>query len=1625
MASSIKEANVLEIDNTPHEIMKNFIEKFCIDEESFKELSEIISRVSEDKKIYTPEGGKKTKGKRPQQEVSSFVNPFHRILNPQVTHEVKWESGDRVINGIYNYFTNTPAPTPETEYLSFESEEEGYFENSQYEIILAIIIISAYFLLRNNSTNISLRHLFLVLLGIAIVGKLAGTMFNNLEVHTLLSTWSSMSRSNESEIDMEEVFEPQGIDFGEDPTSGLILSFITLLSGHKAKKSLLDSLLNVTKISKTQTENMSTALIGISTRLHSFFTELEYYDVAKYFFVESISNQNIMRLQDRVYQFVSYYNTGNPESLLTCQSVYHEYMKEISNFMKTTEKNSFDFKVLNDCQVKLTSIFGKIQASKVSLNGNRFEPVGILLKGSPSTMKGVLAQRIASVIARATLPKEWMPAYLEDKRGFFYSLPNDKFWEQYDGKVWVTFCDDIFQARDSVGNAESEALKIIKMINSAPYVLEMADVSSKNNVFFRSAFVVATTNLTNWNMLESVVDPSAVSRRFHLEVDVQINHKYTHNDCIDWSKLPCDSEHDTTQIPNDFWHLILSVKQGSTIVKRVNVTLPELIQMCIARHLQHIKQFNANTSMEDSLVMELAEELGYSWNNNISPQGGVTDPYTASVEKLSKFSVSDLHKYEYHYLLLCHRLGRMDLAVGSFRDNFAYLLHDVTLPENFSIRIPDIDYIIKYMESVLKTKITARVHPYTGIYEGPPKAKSSYEPLENIKKNFKIFSQLIKDNWQIVLIGGLVTAVAVKQLYDFFNTVISANPESVDQSRLGKRHVGKQRVIKLSSRNINTNINAQGALPPDFEFGGLPNFKGVNFGPSNNKTDVMAKIFNKYFYILYLVDHNTKDDKDYEAIRWGHMINLKGQLFIMPMHFILLLNAYTQHKDYKGSTMVMTTTSGSNRYSIDTKEFMNSFLTTESAADQDVCLVKIECSQKMSIGALPYFLENRDLDNLMRTTSFSGQIIGSYNPQGMNTYAIRNTYTQVNMNQGSITVNATWEKDGGLVYKLSDIFMYKWEGSKGDCGSMLFVKDGNFTNRILCGIHVAGGDGNGFSVCLTKENIERLIAETFGDEQTFVDEEKPEYLIDTSYEAQGGLQPIYDLDPKYVPMEPYKSEITKSRLHKMLPEPYNVVNTLPAKLKKFYNAKEELIDPLEQAFKKYGKISPDLEIDYVNQAIQSYENLFIQNNKISVDSRKIYSLMEVLHSFENINSISSSTSSGFPMSCNQEEDLKKNYYQAVQNGNDEEVESAYLRIATLVESTIQKYKNQVRPFFAYKQCGKDETRELQKVLMGKTRLFSACPFVLLLLFRMYFGSFISSYISSNIKIGSAVGLNPYSNDWDTMARMLLKFSNSNTEEVVAAGDQGQFDTRQWTLIHNKILDMINRFYVNASPEENYIRTALFMEITNSRHVFRGRIYEWHSGLPSGNPITAILNTIYNNIVFRVSWGYAGLEINKFNDNCVLMVLGDDNIFSVKAIYRHIFNELTLPVYMAKCGMEYTTELKGSALYPFRALSDCEFLKRTFYLDKKLNRWIAPLRESAIAEMLNWTKKGKEGDQITLDNMCFALREFSLHGKHKFNSWKIHLLELKQKLFPDMKPHGDMPLDFGLTYSEVLRLEYYF
>jgi hypothetical protein len=338
---------------------------------------------------------------------------------------------------------------------------------------------------------------------------------------------------------------------------------------------------------------------------------------------------------------------------------------------------------------------------------------------------------------------------------------------------------------------------------------------------------------------------------------------------------------------------------------------------------------------------------------------------------------------------------------------------------------------------------------------------------------------------------------------------------------------------------------------------------------------------------------------------------------------------------------------------------------------------------------------------------------------------------------------------------------------------------------------------------------------------------------------------------------------------------------------------------------------------------------------------------------------------------------------------------------------------------------KDEKLSKKKTKAGSSRFIAGVGIECLILFRMYFGNFMSAYMEATFDVGSANGVNAYSTDWDVLARRLSRFTPPGDDPIIGAGDYKAFDGHEAPFVLNQVLNIINRWYGDRPGSEDFIvRSRLWAEVTNARVLFRGFVYEWFNSMPSGNPMTSIINTMSNNIYFRLAWQFAGYKASLFNENVFLCCLGDDNIFSVHPHYRDGFNELLMPGLMAKSGMVYTTELKEEAVVPFRRIQDTEFLKRTFNWLPHLDRWIAPLRAESIYETLYWTKK-RHGDQITMDSVCTGLREMSLHGEEAFLDYYDALSPLVEEKLSHVEANGTFSNDYQQVLSEVLNMEHSF
>lgn len=149
--------------------------------------------------------------------------------------------------------------------------------------------------------------------------------------------------------------------------------------------------------------------------------------------------------------------------------------------------------------------------SRTRGEAHRDEPVLVFLRGPPGTGKTTINYALALIIG------ERLQRAIDLKADFFHREPGTEFWEGYENQFFTNF-DDAFQLKKPEAQAIT-ILEAIKVKNSAPYKLLMANIEAKKNSFFNSQFVFFTTNVENV-VCDQIEDIGAFYRR--LDFDVQV-----------------------------------------------------------------------------------------------------------------------------------------------------------------------------------------------------------------------------------------------------------------------------------------------------------------------------------------------------------------------------------------------------------------------------------------------------------------------------------------------------------------------------------------------------------------------------------------------------------------------------------------------------------------------------------------------------------------------------------------------------------------------------------------------------------------------------------------------------------------------------------------------------------------------------------------------------------------------------------------------------------------------------------------------------------------------------------------------------------------------------------------------
>lgn len=624
------------------------------------------------------------------------------------------------------------------------------------------------------------------------------------------------------------------------------------------------------------------------------------------------------------------------------------------------------------------------------------------------------------------------------------------------------------------------------------------------------------------------------------------------------------------------------------------------------------------------------------------------------------------------------------------------------------------------------------------------------------------------------------------------------------------------------------------------------------------------------------------------------------------------------------------------------------------------------------------YLQNRDFETIL---------VAARSPHTLHTYRVKDTL-----------ISAPLEIKGNVH---TEVVIYEADTQVGDCGSLLYYTGDfpNHTERIV-GIHMAGVSGpgpkKGYAGIVTQAKLAKLLeAFEVGPEREFSIVPQGDVLNTQSCHeiVTQATKPVF---------QPSNTAIIKSKLYAEL----HPVTKAPAHLSTFTDAEGEKVSPLMKAHAKQN--SHNVHVDENNLDIVKKE-VYRELKQFMVNTGSKLTIEEAIvgrADLKALGPIPRKTSAGYTYAGNGK--VKQGKKQFFGSEGDYVLEGElYDDLKDRVQNITKTMEKGIVPEDrVYMDILKDETLPLAKVEIGKTRMISACDLPMSVIYRQYYGAVCNDLVVSRLLNGMAIGINPYSQEWEFLTRLL----KAKGDKVVA-GDFGSYDNSQTCQLIQAVMWIMSKLTNLTSENDLTVMKCLSVTLSQPYHVSGSKIYELDHGMPSGNPMTSIMNSVFGLVVFRLCWGelmqasfysYAGC-IRAFSTHVKLVMYGDDNLLNISDEVIDRFNQTTMMSTFPRFGLTYTSDEKTDANPPpFRNITQVTFLKRSFIYNDVLGRHACGLDIPTIYNMLHYTKKGGSSDSITVDNCYNAVREASLHGKIFFEYTVRRLLPIvKEKLGHDL------------------------
>nr|AFQ32563.1 precursor polyprotein [Broad bean wilt virus 2] len=417
-------------------------------------------------------------------------------------------------------------------------------------------------------------------------------------------------------------------------------------------------------------------------------------------------------------------------------------------------------------------------------------------------------------------------------------------------------------------------------------------------------------------------------------------------------------------------------------------------------------------------------------------------------------------------------------------------------------------------------------------------------------------------------------------------------------------------------------------------------------------------------------------------------------------------------------------------------------------------------------------------------------------------------------------------------------------------------------------------------------------------------------------------------------------------------------------------------DPFAAGMSKYAKEAGPFDASSLKQVCLGITEVWEDASAdFPMDEVDLDTAINGLENVEFFDALVLGTSEGFPYRLDRGPGEKgKSRYVSGESGNFKITDEGVLSDINWFEETS---KTQVPDLYCI-ECVKDERLPIRKVLHEpKSRLFTVLPMSYNIAIRKKFLNFVRFFMKRRDVLPAQVGVNPYSREWTRIANKLLSKGNN-----ILCCDYSRFDGFLPKCIMNEIGDMIAR--VMRANDESKTQIKNLMLACTSRYAMCNRIlYRVENGIPSGFPLTVIVNSILNEILVKYAYWHCFVDNpivqSNFDAHVSMVVYGDDNLISVSDAISSKFDGNFLVKFMEGLGIKVTDGIDKTKIgIEFRRLENCDFLKRSFKLNPD-GTWRSPMSKESLWPQLHYVKAKKlEMAEAYINNCNNILRELWLH-----------------------------------------------